>query len=102
MDINIKTKNITLNSALKEFTQEKIGSLEKFLNKADSLLAEVDLSRITEHHSKGDVFRAEVQIQVPGRLLRAESTMDDLRKAIVDVKDSLQIQIKKYKEQNKI
>lgn len=98
MDINIKTKNITLNSALKEFTHEKIGSLEKFLQDKGSLLAEVDLSKTTEHHNKGDVFRAEVQIMVPKKLLRAESTMDDLRKAIVEVKNDLQIQIKKYRE----
>jgi len=98
MDINIKTKNITLNGALEEFTREKIGSLDKFLVGTESLLAEVDLSKTTEHHNKGDVFRAEVQIEVPGKLLRAESTMDDLRKAIVEVKNDLQVQIKKYKE----
>lgn len=98
MNINIKTKNITLNDALEVFVHEKIDSLEKFLGNTNSLLAEVDLSKTTEHHNKGDIFRAEVQIEVPGKLLRAESTMDDLRKAIVEVKDQLQIQIKKYRE----
>ena len=97
MDINIKTKNITLNSALKEFTEDKIKSLEKFLGNTELLLAEVELCKL-EHGYKGNVFRAEAQIQVKGKLLRAESTMDDLRKAIVDVKDSLQVQIKKYRE----
>ena len=58
---------------------------------------EVELCKL-EHGYKGNVFRAEAQIQVKGKLLRAESTMDDLRKAIVDVKDSLQVQIKKYRE----
>lgn len=98
MDINIKTKNITLNSALKIFIEDKIGSLEKFLNGVVPVLVEVDISKTTKHHNKGDVFRAEVQIEVPKRLLRAESIKDDLRKAIVDVKDELQIQIKRYKE----
>ncbi len=98
MKISIKTKNITLNEPLKVFIHEKIGSLEKFLgNDTDSLLVEVELDK-TKHQNKGDIFRAEVQIDVPNKLLRAESTMDDLRKAIVEVKDQLQVQIKKYRE----
>jgi ribosomal subunit interface protein len=98
MNINIKTKNITLNSALEVFIDDKIGGLEKFMNGTEPMIAEVDLSKTTNHHNKGDVFRAEIQIEVPQKLLRAESTRDDLRKAIVDVKNELQIQIKKYKE----
>ncbi|MDD4358613.1 MAG: ribosome-associated translation inhibitor RaiA [Candidatus Pacebacteria bacterium] len=98
MDINIKTKNITLNSALQEFIDDKIGSLDKFLNGIEPAIVEVDISRTTNHHNKGDVFRAEVQIEVPGKLLRSESTKEDLRVAIVDVKNELQTQIKKYKE----
>lgn len=98
MEISLKTKNITIENSLKEFTFEKVKSLEKFLNKSENLLAEVELSKTTAHHQKGEVFRAEVQIEVPGKLLRAESTKTDLRAAITEVKDQLQIQIKKYQE----
>ena len=98
MKIKIKATNITIDEALKEFTLEKVSSLERFLNNSEHLLAEVELSKTTEHHQKGDIFRAEVQIQVPGKLLRAESTRTDLKIAIVEVKDQLQVQIKKYQE----
>ena len=37
-------------------------------------------------------------MNVPGKLLRAESVSDDLYKAINEVKDDLQRQIKRYKE----
>jgi len=97
MEISIKTKNITLNSPLEVFIQDKIGSLDKFLSEKN-LLAEVEISKTTKHHNKGDVFRAELQIELPQKLLRAESTMEDLRMAIVDVKDKFQVQIKKYNE----
>ena len=98
MEISIKTKNVTIDGDLKEFVSEKVSSLERFLDKPETLLAEVELSKTTEHHNKGDIFRAEVQIEVPGKLLRAESTREDLKIAIVEVKDQLQIQIKKYQE----
>ena len=98
MEISFKTKNITIDNALKEFAFEKVNSLERFLHDSKNLLAEVELSKTTEHHNKGEIFRAEVQIQVPGKLLRAESTRGDLKNAIVEVKDQLQVQIKKYQE----
>lgn len=98
MQINIKTKNITLTDAIKEYVEEKIGPLEKFLQGVEPIIVEVEVGKTSQHHNKGDVFRAEVQIEVPGKLLRAESVKDDLRKAIVEVKDNLQVQIKKYKK----
>lgn len=97
MEINIKTKNIELNEAIRSYINDRIGGLEKFLQGIEPLIVEVDIGRTTEHHHKGDIFRAEVQIEVPGKLLRAESSKNDLRKAIVDVKKQLKIQIEKYR-----
>jgi len=98
MQINIKTKNITLTDPLREYIDEKIGSLEKFLQGVEPLIIEVEVGKTSKHHNKGDVFRAEVQIEIPGKLLRAEAVKDDIRKAIVAVKDNLKVQIKKYKK----
>ena len=98
MQIIIKTKGISLNQALRIFIEEKIGGLEKF-GKAP-IRAEIEIGRTTEHHRKGKVFRAEVQLVFPGEVLRAEAERKDLRLAIVEVEDELQEQIKKYKNKN--
>jgi putative sigma-54 modulation protein len=47
---------------------------------------------------KGDIFRAEVNLEVPNEILRVEKTESDLYKAIDKVKDHLELIIKKYKE----
>lgn len=82
------------------WVEKKIGSLEKFLKKIDPLAVEarVEIGKPSKHHRKGQVWYAEANLKIPGRLLRATSTGKDLRTAINQVKDELQEQIKKYFE----
>jgi putative sigma-54 modulation protein len=96
MKIDIKGTNMELTEAIKDYVNEKIGSMEKFFD--NIIEARVDVGKTTNHHQKGDVFRAEVNLQVPHTLLRAEAEREDLYMAINEVKDEIQRQLKKYKE----
>ncbi|OGZ71730.1 MAG: ribosomal subunit interface protein [Candidatus Staskawiczbacteria bacterium RIFCSPLOWO2_01_FULL_33_9] len=100
MNIIIKTKNLELTASLQEFIEEKIGGLKKFtkiLQKDSSEGFFVEIGRETNHHRKGDIFRAEARVHLPQKTLVAVSEKDDLKRAIVEVKDELQQEIKKYK-----
>ncbi len=97
MQIIISTKNISLDDPLEIFIQEKIGSLKKFINN-DNAVARVEIGKPSRHHRSGMVFYAEANLKIGSKLIRAEATDDDLRRAIVKVKDELQTQIKKFKE----
>ncbi|MDO8486325.1 MAG: HPF/RaiA family ribosome-associated protein [Candidatus Staskawiczbacteria bacterium] len=107
MKIIIKTKNLKLTAILQEFIEEKIGGLKRFVKilqkendfkkGKDSGEFFVEVKRETKHHRKGDIFRAEARVHLPGKTLVAISEKDDLERAIVDVKDELQQEIKKYK-----
>ena len=111
MKIKINTKNIELNDALRDFIHDRLGQVDKFINIKDKKDKDkkgkptatmwVELERTTEHHQKGKVFRAEAQMRLPGQSIRAESTKEDLRTAIVEVKDELQKILKKYKGKRK-
>jgi putative sigma-54 modulation protein len=97
MQIDIKGTNLELTQAIKDYVNEKVGSLEKFFDQA--LIARVDVGLTTKHHQKGNIFRAEINLEVPQKhLLRAESVKDDLYIAINDAREELERQIKKYKE----
>jgi len=101
MNINIKATGLELTPPIKEFIKEKIGSLHKFIQKLDpdnQILAEVEIARTTTHHHKGDVFHAEVNLTLPGKMLRAEAEDFDIRVATNKVKDKIQREIEKYKE----
>jgi len=106
MEIIIKTKNLELTDALQKFIEEKIGGLKKFINilkeegrEKGKTLAEffVEVEKESMHHQKGDIFKAEAKVYLPGKTLIAVSKRDDLRQAIVEIKDELQQEIKKYK-----
>ena len=97
MKIAIVTKNISLDEPLENFVREKIGGLDKLIGN-DKSEARVEIGKPSRHHKSGRVFRAEANVRMGGGLLRASCEHEDLRNAIVDVKDELQEQIRKFKE----
>lgn len=112
MKIVIKTTNLKLNQEIRDYIQEKIGSLEKFARVFQSknyyngffgkgkprIEVWLEIGKITRHHQKGDIFRAEAQMRFPGKSLRAESERENLKLAITEIKDELQRELKKHKE----
>ncbi|MEK7558003.1 MAG: ribosome-associated translation inhibitor RaiA [Patescibacteria group bacterium] len=98
MQLNIKATNIELTSEIKDYVQKKVDMLDKFLGKIQTLNASFEVELITNHHLKGEIYRAEMNLEIPRELLRVEKTEKDLFKAIDKVKDHMAEVIKKYKE----
>jgi len=107
MKIVIRAKNIQLTQDLSALIEEKMEGLKKFVNvlKSDDsnvngkTLAELffEIEKETKHHKKGEVFKAEGMILLPGKKLIARAKGDDLIKTVIEVKDELQQELKKYK-----
>lgn len=105
MQIDIKTKQLDLTPAIAEFIEEKIGSLSKFIQRFEEkgeAKASVEIARTTNHHHQGEVYYAEVNLNIDGVVLRAEQTDEDIRAAIDKVKDILKVEIQKHKEKGGI
>ncbi|MCX6812944.1 MAG: ribosome-associated translation inhibitor RaiA [Candidatus Azambacteria bacterium] len=98
MKIDLKTKNFEITPSIRTYLQEKLGTLDKFLPKDESIFADVELAQTTKHHHKDDIFKAEVNLKMPGRLIRAVAEKWDLHAAIDVVKDELQKKITVSKE----
>ena len=98
MKIIIRTKNLILIPSLENYINRKINSLERFFLNPLEAKFRVEIEKTTKHHRKGKVFQTLVQIQLPGKIIGAESVLQDLRLAIDEVKDELQQELKKYKE----
>ena len=99
MQITIKTTNIDLSPSIKEHIEKRIGGLTKFLKKIDQEVVkiEVEVGKPSKHHRKGNIYYAEANISLPGKLLRAESKSWDTYLAIDEIKESLIRQIERYK-----
>ena len=83
---------------IQDFIIEKMNSLQKFFTQSDQeqILVEFEVSRST-HHKKGDVFRAEANISLKGKLYRGESNTYDVRVAIDAVRDEIEHQVNRTK-----
>lgn len=97
MKINLKATNLELTKEIKDYVQEKMNMVEKFLGDIPVVHCDFEVDLTTHHHNKGKIFRAEVNLAVPGDLLRVEKTEKNLYKAIDKVKDHLARVIKKHK-----
>ncbi len=98
MRLNIKATNLELTPELKEYVQQKMDMLDKYLGKLKVISAHFEVSKTTNHHLKGEIYAAEANLTIGGDLLRVEKTEKDVFKAIDKVKDHLEMVIKKYKD----
>ena len=98
MKVKIKSTKIQLTPQIKDYVQMKMDMLQKYLGKVQVINCDVELSRENGSQNSGNIYRAEVNLELPGNLLRVEKTEKDILKAIDKVKDHLARSIKKYKE----
>ena len=100
MQVTIKGTQIGLTPSIKAYIDEKVGSLGKLLTsfEKDAVVeVSVEIARTTRHHHKGDVFRAEANLSLPGKMLRAEKIATDMHTAIDRMQGTLRLEITKYK-----
>ena len=99
MKVRIKATNLELTEEIKEYVQKKMDMLEKYLGDVPVINCDVEVGIYPgPHQNKGKIYRAEVNLEVPGDLLRVEKTERYLFKAIDKVKDHLVRSIVKYKD----
>jgi putative sigma-54 modulation protein len=88
MNISIKSTNIELTRALKDYTEKRISSVAKFT--PEKIDAFVEIGKTTNHHRQGDVFKAEVNITTSlGKKFCAISETSDLYQSIDEVRDEI-------------
>lgn len=98
---NIKAKNIDLDPSMRDHIDEKISGLQKLIrSKSDhEIVADVELEKpFGQHHKKGDVFRAEINLNLEGNLYRAESTEFDIKVAFDETVKEISRQLRRSKE----
>ena len=98
MKVSIKATNLELTEAIKQYVEDKMNMLDKYLDDIAVMNCDFEVELTSNHHNKGNIFRAEVNLDFPKELLRVEKTEEDLYKAIDKVKDHLAEMIVKYKE----
>lgn len=99
MDVDIKATGMELTDAIRAFIQQKMDTLDnKTTRFGDVVRAEVEVGKTTAHHKTGPVFRAEVHVRLPGKVVYVTAENYDLYIAINDAKKEAERQIVDYKD----
>jgi len=101
MKLQIKATKTELTDSIKDYIQEKMDMLEKYLGDIQVLNCDVEFGLSVGGQQHGEIFFCEVNLNVPHDLLRVRKEEGDLYKAIDKVKDHLERMIIKYKETKK-
>jgi putative sigma-54 modulation protein len=97
MKLNLKSTNLELTDQIKKHVQEKLGGLDKYFNNIQQV--DVEVGKTRPNQNKGNIFFCEVNLSVPGKLLRYRKEFSDVMKAVNEAKKGIQQEIVQYKEQ---
>ncbi|PIR74872.1 MAG: ribosomal subunit interface protein [Candidatus Magasanikbacteria bacterium CG10_big_fil_rev_8_21_14_0_10_47_10] len=95
MTINTKAIGMDMTDAINRYAREKAESVEKFFDNIQQI--DVTFGSLSNHHNKGKIFFAEMNVHVPGKNVFVKKEADDLYKAIDKVKDHLKVEFEKMK-----
>lgn len=94
----IKITGMDMTPSIQDYVDKKIDMLNKFIDSEDDALAEIEIGRTTNHHHKGDVYKAELHITTSKGSYHAEAKESDLYIAIDMVKDKMSQEIVNKKD----
>ncbi len=103
MTINIKATNTELTPAISTYVEEKVLGLDKFIvaDDPESVLANVEIGLNTKHHQSGKIYRAEINLHIGGKYIRAVSEQEDLYAAIDDMRDQVSREITSFRNKKR-
>lgn len=101
MRITIRGKNLEITPSFREYVDTKLlkpmGKLLAGQGPAGLPTVDLTFSRTTRHHRKGDIFRAETNIILGKKLLRAEASGEDIHTACILLKKEIEREIESWK-----
>ncbi len=102
MILTIKATNIERTARILERIDTICAKLEKFAPAADpdELRVKIEIGRITRHHRKGIVYRAEINVTLSGISLRAKAAGGDVITALDEARDEIERRLLKAKRKS--
>ncbi len=93
--------NVELADDMKEYVEEKLGILERYVEEQDENV-EIKFSvRVDNKHQSGNIFNVNATFFVKGNDFFAEENAPDFFAAVDLLQEKLERQLRKYKEEKK-
>ena len=101
MNIQTKATTLSLTPAISEYVEKKMSTIGKFFEDDATVRCDVELAKTTNHHNKGDIFKAEVHIVAKDKNIYASVEKEDLYMAIDLVRDDVMRKIKSSNDKHR-
>lgn len=101
MEVYLQPKNLDLTPSFEEYVHEKLDPLGDMLTSLDlegSAKLFVEVERMSNHHKKGDVYKASANLDIPHKSFRVEHEDVDARAAIDNLKHKLHNALERHKD----
>lgn len=86
----LKGTGLELTEAIEAAADKVVDALNKYVDPTDtSALCEIEVSKTSNRHRSGDIFRAEINFHSRIGSLRSESEKEDLYAALIEAKDEI-------------
>jgi len=96
LNIDIRGEEMPLTEAIEDAIQKKLGTLSKYMETvSDPKTLRVNVGKVSDHHKKGNIFKAEADLLIPGHKIHAEIHAEELYAAIDQLKDELKVRLVK-------
>ncbi len=92
--ITFKTTNVVLEGIHQDLVTKKFITFERYVGNATDLKCEVEFEKIGAQ-TNGKVYRVEANFYRDGQLFRAEATEENFEKAIDEVRDELDKELRR-------
>lgn len=96
MNINIKATNLELTEKISDYVDKKLAVSEKFTGEEEVPICGVELAR-SKHHQNGEVYRAEITLELPHRFFRVSATGESVYSAIDQAQEELLREVRREK-----
>ncbi len=93
----IKTTNMELTDAISQYVNKKVDALHKFIMPEEEALAEIEIGRTTNHHHKGDVYKAEINLFYGKENFRTVIINNDMYASIDKMKEGILNEVRRSK-----
>lgn len=101
MNVTLQGTNVDLTDDIRAFVDRKLEESLKVLGKMnrDAVFVDIELEETTrkdQERNNQQLFRAEANVKIPGRLVRVEESAADLEQAIVSMKHTLTRELRQW------
>ena len=96
MNVNFNYNNHAEAQALTKITEQKLGSLKKFIADNQSVICDAEFDKVAANN-KGSIFHFAVNLQLEGELYRADATEESFEAAVDEVRDELDKKLRRTK-----